>query len=387
MSIDLIGNIAIGEVGDKIVEIHQSITSFSSDLTADMVSEIKFTVHDPGLRMHNNNYFMIGRTVKFNGMLFEIAAVTVTHSQQDACQVQARTKAIQEMRRDRRPQSYTTSPSQYAALMADQFGLKIFAEDSPVNGTITKQSGDNQDESTWDVLIRLARDLDFRCFEASGVLFFASEKFIVANQPSFTVTVPSKETAAFFLNEITIQRNEDTEKPSTLSASLYKNTSTLSIFPGVGMKVVGVSHFTDTFMVDRVTFDAMPSSLVRLSATCTVTPEDMACSLEVFQRGSTGDCVKRIQQAVNARPVDGKFGPVTEGAVKRFQTAARLPATGIVDAATWKAIANSNITFATPFTTAITAQPGATSSNNGAALQNTFTPIRRVPSPGTVIFE
>jgi lysozyme len=35
---------------------------------------------------------------------------------------------------------------------------------------------------------------------------------------------------------------------------------------------------------------------------------------------------------------DGSFGPGTKAAVIQFQTAKALPATGIVDAATWKAL-------------------------------------------------
>lgn len=384
--IDLISTITLGEVEDKLVEIQESIFSLQFDLTADMVSEIKFSVHDPGLRMHNNNYFMVGRTLSFQDMLFEIAAVTVSHGARDSCEIQARTKAVQEMRRDRRPQSYNTSPSQYAALMADEFGLEIFAEDSPVNGTITKQLGDNKDESTWDVLLRLAKDLNFRCFEAHNVLFFASEKFIVDNQPSFTVNIPSNETDAFFVSEMAIQRNEDTEKPSTLNASLVKNVSTVTIFPGVGMNVVGINHFTDKFMVDRVTLDASPSTLVRISATCTVTPEDMACTLETFQQGSSGECVKRIQQAVNAKPIDGKFGPVTAAAVRRFQTAAGLTPTGIVDSDTWSAITDSGISFSVPVTSAITSS-GTTSTTSTTTLPTNYVPVRRIPAPGTAIYE
>jgi peptidoglycan hydrolase-like protein with peptidoglycan-binding domain len=36
--------------------------------------------------------------------------------------------------------------------------------------------------------------------------------------------------------------------------------------------------------------------------------------------------------------VDGVYAPVTESAVKSFQTAAGLPATGVVDTATWLAL-------------------------------------------------
>ena len=61
-----------------------------------------------------------------------------------------------------------------------------------------------------------------------------------------------------------------------------------------------------------------------------------------LQRGDRGAAVEALQQALNdQRPagsaplqVDGSFGPATETALRAFQTAAGLPASGVVDAAT-----------------------------------------------------
>ena len=70
----------IGEVGDKIVEVHESVSRLTYNLSADAVSKITVTMHDPGLQMHNNNYFMIGRTVEYLSQYFEIADVSVSHA-------------------------------------------------------------------------------------------------------------------------------------------------------------------------------------------------------------------------------------------------------------------------------------------------------------------
>ncbi|MEY4567467.1 MAG: D-alanyl-D-alanine carboxypeptidase DacB precursor, partial [Planctomycetota bacterium] len=65
----------------------------------------------------------------------------------------------------------------------------------------------------------------------------------------------------------------------------------------------------------------------------------------VLRLGSNGELVEALQRALNSLlvptpglSVDGDYGPMTEGAVKKFQGEKGLPATGMVDAATWKQI-------------------------------------------------
>ena len=58
----------------------------------------------------------------------------------------------------------------------------------------------------------------------------------------------------------------------------------------------------------------------------------------VLRYGSTGTAVKVLQRGLGGLTVDGSFGPMTLSAVKAFQTSRRLSATGVVDAATWKAL-------------------------------------------------
>lgn len=61
--------------------------------------------------------------------------------------------------------------------------------------------------------------------------------------------------------------------------------------------------------------------------------------------GSTGDEVTKLQQILAdlgfySGPLDGRFGPLTRGAVLSFQRASGLVADGIVGPATWEALAD-----------------------------------------------
>ena len=54
-----------------------------------------------------------------------------------------------------------------------------------------------------------------------------------------------------------------------------------------------------------------------------------------LQRGAKGSAVKKLQTALKVT-ADGDFGPITEKAVKAYQTKKGIVVTGIVDEETWK---------------------------------------------------
>jgi murein DD-endopeptidase MepM/ murein hydrolase activator NlpD len=55
---------------------------------------------------------------------------------------------------------------------------------------------------------------------------------------------------------------------------------------------------------------------------------------QILKVGSKGTAVKVVQKKIGVAP-DGAFGPKTQAALKAYQTKHGIPATGIVDAATW----------------------------------------------------
>ena len=134
-----IQQLVIGEIGKRNVDVREACTALSYDLSANMVSQISFTVYDENHQMHDNNYFMIGRRVVFNNLEFEIAAVGLTVSGIESVEITARSLAMQNMRRDKGSKNFGyISPSGFATLMAQKFGLGIFVEPSAVDGQIVR---------------------------------------------------------------------------------------------------------------------------------------------------------------------------------------------------------------------------------------------------------
>jgi peptidoglycan hydrolase-like protein with peptidoglycan-binding domain len=65
--------------------------------------------------------------------------------------------------------------------------------------------------------------------------------------------------------------------------------------------------------------------------------------MPILKIDSSGDAVKIVQNVLKMNgfykgSVDGIFGPITEAAVKKFQTAKGLSADGIVGPKTWYAL-------------------------------------------------
>ena len=389
----------IGEIGDENVLVRESVLSAQFDMSARMVSELKLHVYDPGFKMLNSNYFMIGRRVAFvlpdtleiedsdgddvtisvKTVDLEIAAVSAEHGANDTVRITARNRRMQQMRREKGQESFgRISPTAFAAATAAKFGLEFFGEDTPVDGNIVREQTEQKDESTYDVLARLAREAEFMFFEANGVMFFASEEFILSKQPSIEVTVPSNEDDPFFAANLTVRRSTDSaDSAATCNINMVKSTSSITVFPGLGITIKGLNNFDKKFMVDRVNFDTTKSGFVTVSGTCPEDSDDMQCEIQTFAEGSRGECVKRIQKAVAASynskrqvtvemtaqeieeltsigvnltkttyvktvnyrlAIDGVFGPQTARAVRKYQELNGLPGTGVIDADDWALI-------------------------------------------------
>jgi len=261
-----ISNLAIGEVHNNVQsEITEAVMELGVDLSLDMTTEMSFTVFDPDFRMLRNNYFQVRRPVSFQGYDYEIAQIGMDRQGGglDTVRVTARSLPIQRMRRETGAASWDTiSPSLFAKMMADEWGLKMFIQDSGEKVGITRQQGDNIDESTWDVLQRLAADLEYLVFESYGVLYFTSEEFLVERQPGITINLFAEETDPWFPYSLSLSQNDDDWAGSSFTAQVGRENGK-QLRPGMTVQFyncgpfghsdrpVGTSGVLTTFKEDR----------------------------------------------------------------------------------------------------------------------------------------
>lgn len=87
---------------------------------------------------------------------------------------------------------------------------------------------------------------------------------------------------------------------------------------------------------DMVHFRENVETIMR-GATPTTTPATTDPARSMLRKGDSGESVKQLQGLLKINP-DGDFGPVTEAAVRAFQTSKALVADGRVGPKTWAAL-------------------------------------------------
>jgi peptidoglycan hydrolase-like protein with peptidoglycan-binding domain len=169
--------------------IKELITQIDVSYTIDLASQLSFQVMDPQGKFSAANYFQVRREVLLTEIssgdfkVFEIAAVSYGPGDvwdSPNISVECRPKAIQELKRDKKVESFKSmSATEFAAIAAERVGLKIYGESTLKVQSIVKSRSSDSDESMWDVLRRLAGDNQFVVFESDGTLFFCSERFLI----------------------------------------------------------------------------------------------------------------------------------------------------------------------------------------------------------------
>ena len=210
------GSIRIVSLDSRInSNIDNSILNVDVSYSMDMATQLSFTVFDYGLAMMNNRYFDIGREVIYdtqtissftsspldivrNAQIFEISSITIQPGSgiTPTVSVTCLPKAIQQMKRDKKPDSIKGNGTDFVRNAAKKYGLEFFGEETTKNKKINKASGDKQADSTWDVITNLAGEAKFVVFETNGFLVFASQKWLLHKWgiESDVITVINKKT-------------------------------------------------------------------------------------------------------------------------------------------------------------------------------------------------
>ena len=342
-----LGELKIAEVGtEREIEITKAITDFRVELSSRQPSSIMFKVFDPDFKMFYANYFQVRRELSFGGYKYEIAEVTLrrTPMAPDTVDIRAGSRVIQKMRRDKGAFTWHgITASEFAKQKAEEFGLQMFIQQSAQAASIVRIQSDERDESTWDVLQRLASDLEYLCFEAYGILYFTSEDYLLERQPHITVNIGSgnlmaKPEEAWYPYAWTIQSNDDDWTGSSLTVKLHR-ANAKGLRPGMGIVLENAGSFGNDrkHMISDVKWPEGTHEPITISARTLKETGDTVADSSVgrgvipfgsrnLQEGDTGSDVERLQMALGMPEnlQDGVFGKRTLSAVKAWQRENKL---------------------------------------------------------------
>lgn len=300
-------SVQIGDLGSsQMADVFNNLVSVSVDYSIDESSQLTIELIDPRFRMSDNGYFEIGRDIRwkvpfagFNGINnlsvidspsndqieaatktldltypFEIASVTIDNGPGVSPKVliEARPKAIQQMKRDRNPKKIKGNGSEYVFNAATKYLLKYVGQRSSKKKVVNTASGTRQADSVWDVLKNLAQEAEFALFEVDGVMVFAQEKFLIGkwgmswdgpetgaaitdseNYKFIPLDFPSPQNSPFQVLQLpNIRRSDQDPYEGTGSAIIGRKHGTM-LRPGMTILILG-HPFGDRFLITRVSY-------------------------------------------------------------------------------------------------------------------------------------
>lgn len=306
--------VTFGDIPSGIAEImNDSILSCQVNYSMDMVTEITLKIID---RDYTNqaqspnvstsfasaNYFNIGRDVTYVTktilsssfdessnkasielvkLLMEVADISVDQEQSVSpiWTIKCRTKAVQQMKRDKKPESIQGNGTDYVAAAAKKFGLNFVGEKTDKSKKINKATGDNEADSVWTVIQNLAQQAKFKCFEVDGTLYFGSMKWLMYKWGSdaikyrhkvkdkngvevektvirrYVPLVPGEVGREFRTQKIPSMSKSDNSPMEAQGSTTVDRMNGVSLRPGMTVFVGGIPTFVGYYLITSVDFE------------------------------------------------------------------------------------------------------------------------------------
>lgn len=274
----------IGEDERPAGDVTPFITQLSVSLTMDASSEIQFTVIDKDFIFARNNYFQLRRNVYYRDLIFEISRVDVTQDQSSypAYSISARSKNIQLMKRDKEPEAFSgLSPTEFASTIAARFNMSFFGQETAEARNIVKGASSRVDESTYDVLQRVAGENQFTVFETQNTLLFTSQEYLLGKwgdtdylyQDKYVIPIewpePSESlfpgaSSKYRLIEMPTVGKSDDDWKFAEGSFLIERINGVKLRPGMTIDLGGIPDFEGLYLITAVEFEEGTPDPVRV---------------------------------------------------------------------------------------------------------------------------
>lgn len=158
------------------------LMDLSVSYSMNMHTELSATFYDEGYKLTSARYFDLRREYTYRGFQFEVGAVETRPGSGGSPEVSVQfwPKAVQELKRDKKPEAIGgTNGYEYARRIAQRVGWNFVGQKSNKQQAIFKSKSSSTDESVWTVLQNVASDNQYVVYEIDGVLVYGSMQWIL----------------------------------------------------------------------------------------------------------------------------------------------------------------------------------------------------------------
>lgn len=216
---------------------------------------------------------------------YEIASLDVNDSPAPYnLRIAARSVPAQFFKKTKTALVTTTTPNAFIFAEAQKVGGKVEAQPAP-SRTISRVNNEQQQESTWDAVKKVARELKYEFWEYGGTFYFGKESFWLDKDVKWVARYkqgqPLENPNEYPLDdatEVTIygvptcQRSEDTkDKIATVRLNVDREDAR-KMAPGDVVYFYGVPNWEERYLISNITIDLFEPASVAAVTLTTIKP-------------------------------------------------------------------------------------------------------------------
>lgn len=266
-------------IGDSkfYVDVIEACTAFDIDMSIGGQTEISMEFSDPDFRLLEANTFQRKQLFTWRDLKCEIAVVETGDSPAPmGVKIKARSYAVQRFKRNKDAiVRRNISPTNWLIAEANLVGATVIGQPSANRAQIARVNTTNEQQSTWDVMTKLAGELGYEFFECAGVFYFGKPSWLVNRTTAFDFTWPEEDDLAKIniLDVPACRSSEDAKSAATVEVLVDRTLGT-TIRPGMPVQFAGITAFAGKYIVSGVTWSELqPTEPVSVSLATPIDPQ------------------------------------------------------------------------------------------------------------------
>ena len=176
-------------------DVGRAISNVTLSRTIDGASTLLLDINDVSRVLLRSALFAQRTTCKLDGLSFVLVKVAKTGDRIATTFESAAVAALRLRKGALAVAANTTSRTSFAARLVAQtpgIGFVGYPEPGTTHVPLSRGSGSVPNEDTWTALTRLANEVNWRCFESAGVVYFGPDSWLIGRPSLGTISENSR---------------------------------------------------------------------------------------------------------------------------------------------------------------------------------------------------